>query len=78
MLPDLADFEQVEVVGRLLEDLKTLGVRLHHAVLDAVVDHLDEVAGAVRTAQTVAALRRQVDGRLDPRGASGAPPAMIE
>jgi hypothetical protein len=42
------------------------------------VDHLDEVAGAVRTAQTVAALRRQVDGRLDPRGASGAPPAMIE
>ena len=34
----------------LLQDVEALGVGGHHAVLDAVVDHLHEVAGAVRAA----------------------------
>ena len=44
-------------VGRA-QDVQALGVGGHQAVLDAVVDHLDEVAGAVRSAVQVALLRR--------------------
>ena len=36
------------------QDVESLGVRGHQPVLDAVVDHLDEVAGAVRPAMQVA------------------------
>jgi hypothetical protein len=32
------------------QDVETFGIRGHEPVLDAVVDHLDEVAGAVRAA----------------------------
>src|SRR5579875_1934592 len=37
----------------VLDDVKALGDRGHHAVLDAVVDHLDEVPGAVGPAVQV-------------------------
>ena len=40
------------------EQLETLGVGLHHAVLDAVVDHLDEVPAAVPTHVVVAVAGR--------------------
>ena len=61
--PELRDVREVEVValvGRqrlvagVAQDVEAFGVRLHQAVLDAVVDHLDEVAGAGRTAMQVA------------------------
>ena len=38
----------------VLQDAQTLGVGGHDAVFDSVVDHLDEVAGSVRTAMQVA------------------------
>ena len=41
----------------VLEDVQALGVGGHDAVLDAVVDHLHEVACAVRPAVEVAVLR---------------------
>ena len=37
-----------------LQNAQALGVGGHDAVLDAVVDHLDEMAGAVRTAMQIA------------------------
>ena len=40
----------------VLQDVEALGHRLHHAVLDAVVDHLDEMAGAARPGMEVALL----------------------
>ena len=51
--PHLGDVGEVEVEAvsfrqrlriRVAEDVEAFGVRLHQAVLDAVVDHLDEVA----------------------------------
>ena len=47
---------------RVLQHVQAFGIRRHDAVLDAVVDHLDEVAGAVRAAVQVSAFRR-ADGR---------------
>ena len=41
---------RVQADVRVLEDVQALGVRLHQAVLDAVVDHLHEVARAGRAA----------------------------
>ena len=55
--PDGGDLVEVEVeLGGLGHDLEPLGVGLHEAVLDAVVDHLDEVAGPGRSDVGVAAL----------------------
>ena len=63
--PDLGDVGEVEVealVGRqigrvlVLEDVEALGIGLHQAVFDAVVDHLDEVAGAGRPGMDIALL----------------------
>ena len=60
-------------------DVEALGDRLHDAVLDAVVDHLDEVARADRPAVQVAVLggaadllatRRALDRRRDRARAS--------
>ena len=43
------DGGQVEIeIGACLHQREAFGKGLHHAVLDAVVDHLDEVAGADR------------------------------
>src|SRR5215218_2173510 len=63
----------------VLEDVQPLGVGGHHPVLDPVVDHLHEVAGAVRAAVEVAVLRRGgvagaargALGRLDPGSKAG-------
>src|SRR6185437_7862908 len=45
--PDLGDLPEVQLEFRLvLEDGKPFGIRLHHSVFDAVVDHLHEVARA--------------------------------
>jgi hypothetical protein len=43
--------------GLGVHQLEPFGVRLHEAVLDAVVDHLHEVAGAVIANAEVAILR---------------------
>ncbi len=51
---------EVEVeLGGLGHDLEPFGVGLHEPVLDAVVDHLDEMAGAGRPDVGVAALGGQ-------------------
>ena len=50
----------------VLEDVQALGIGGHDAVLDPVVHHLDEVAGAGGTAVQIAALG---DGR--PTSAAG-------
>ena len=64
--------------SRLLQQLEALGVRLHQAVLDAVVDHLHEVAGAGRADVRVAVLRRErLEDRLErARPAPSSPPAI--
>ena len=62
----------VEVELAILQDLEALGVGLHEAVLDAVVDHLDEVPRAdraavqpaVRRSERVEHRRQPLDGRL--------------
>ena len=54
------DLVQVERELRGLHDLEALRERLHHPVLDPVVDHLHEVAGAGRADVRVAALLGQV------------------
>ena len=52
----LGQIERVALIGGqrgtvgVAKDVEALGVRLHQSVLDAVVDHLDEVAGAGGTA----------------------------
>ncbi len=40
----------------ILDDVEAFGERRHHAVLDAVMDHLDEVAGAIWAAMEIAIL----------------------
>src|SRR5581483_10544619 len=57
----------------MLEEVQTLRIRGHHAVLDAVVHHFDEVPGAVRTAVQIAHLGRGL-GRA-PARAGLLPPA---
>src|SRR6185503_18393659 len=52
-------FLPIADVGRA-EDAKPLGVGGHDSVLDAVVDHLDEMARAVRPAVEIPLLRRAV------------------
>ena len=44
--PEVRDLGLVEVVLALVEDVEPLGVGLHEAVLDAVVNHLHVVACA--------------------------------
>ena len=41
----------------MAQDVEALGIGLHEAVLDAVVDHLHEMAGAARAGMDVALLR---------------------
>ena len=49
VVPEVGDSREVEVLVGRPQQLEALGVRLHHAVLDAVVDHLHEVPRAVAT-----------------------------
>jgi hypothetical protein len=47
LLPDVSDLGEIKVEGGLgLEDGEAFCVGLHHSVLNAVVDHLDEVTCA--------------------------------
>src|SRR5262245_22886297 len=48
-------------IGRA-QDAQALGVGCHGAVLDPVVDHLDEVAASVRSAVEIASLGGAADG----------------
>ena len=73
--PQLGDIGDVQVELELLrklpgfcveEDVQPLRVRLHQAILDAVVDHLDEMAAAALSAMKVAILDRP--GRSLPSG----------
>ena len=42
------------------QNVEALGVGLHHAVFDAVVHHLDEMAGAARAGMDIAALDARI------------------
>src|SRR5919204_946102 len=55
--PDPRDLFEVEVELGVIHDLEPLRVRLHQAVLDPVVNHLHEVAGAGSPHVRVAVLR---------------------
>src|SRR5262249_43549916 len=79
--PHLGDVGQVEVValvsrqlrrGTAPHDVKALGEGLHHAVLDPVMDHLDEMPGADGPGMDVAALGARVE-LLASFGALGGP-----
>ena len=63
----------------LAQDVEALGVGGHHAVLDAVVHHLDEVPGAVRAAVQVAVLGGAGVGPCGPGcgGAASTPGASV-
>src|SRR3954462_11948398 len=56
------------------QDTEALGIRGHNSVLDSIVDHLDEVAGAVRTAMQIPTLRGAA-GFLAPRRTRDVPNA---
>ena len=61
-----------------LQDVESLGVRGHDPILDPVVDHLHEVAGAVRAAVEEARLGGLlVPGRPGVRGAASTPGARV-
>src|SRR5207244_8088816 len=44
--PDAGDLRQIEIEVGVAQDLEALAVRGEQAVLDPVVDHLDEMAGS--------------------------------
>ena len=65
--PEAGDLLELDRELRLVHQLEALGVGLHDPVLDAVVDHLHEVAGA-RVAEVAPAVRRgeHVEDRREP------------
>ena len=66
MVPEPGDGGQIELVVRGVHDVEALADRLHHAVFDPVVDHLDVVAGSGGTAVQVARFGRQgLDRRFE-------------
>ncbi len=65
--PERGDAGEVDLVVAGVHQLEAFGVRLHQAVLDAVVNHLHVVAGAVIADAQVAVLRRErQEDRLEP------------
>src|SRR6202000_2947814 len=65
--PDLRNLLEVEPKdGLRVHDREALGIGLHYAVLDAVVDHLDEVSGTRRTHAAPSGVRRRRE-RLEDR-----------
>src|SRR6266511_1771488 len=79
--PQLRDLGEIQVVPELLPDalaarpaqeVEALGVGLHEPVLDAVVDHLHEVARAVRAAVEIAVLSAAGAGAARRRWRGGA------
>src|SRR5207245_4212146 len=77
VLPDAGDLPQVEAELALrLHQGEPLGVGLHQAVLDAVVDHLHEVARTDRPDAPPASVRgrrQRNEGRLQPIDDLGRP-----
>src|SRR5215204_3738412 len=66
LVPQAGEGPEVVVVAGFFEDLEPLGVGLEHPVLDAIVNHLGEVAGAGVPEESVAVLRREgFEGWLD-------------
>ena len=62
VVPNLRNGMHVEVeVFAGLHNLEAFGIGLHHAVFDAVVDHLDEVTAADRACVQVAIFGGQID-----------------
>src|SRR5437870_634120 len=59
VIPQCRDLLQVERVVARVHDLEPLGVGLHEAVLDAVVNHLHVMPGAGAADMQVAVLRRE-------------------
>ena len=65
--PDAGDLVQVEVVLGVVHDLEALGIRLHQPVLDAVVNHLHEVARTRRADVRIPLFRSErLEDRLEP------------
>ena len=63
MAPDFRHLRQIQRQRFLaLHDRKAFGIGLHHSVLDAVVDHLGEVAGTAWSHAAPAAIRRRRQG----------------
>ena len=61
--PDFGDIGEIQGealgirqprIGLAAQDVETLGISLHQAIFDAVVDHLDEMSGARRSRVDVA------------------------
>src|SRR5438034_2114809 len=79
--PDPRDLLEVELELRCVQHLEPLGVRLHEAVLDAVVHHLHEVPGPGRPDVRPAVGRRErlergldaADGLVGPTGHQAEP-----
>ena len=59
MAPQLGHRREIDLVLAFVHQLEAFRIGLHEAVLDAVVDHLHIMAGAVRADMQVAALGRQ-------------------
>src|SRR4051794_2289616 len=64
--PNLGNVSKVELeavfsrqgrAGSVAQDIEALRVSLHQTVLDAVVDHLDEMSGTVRSGVEITQLR---------------------
>src|SRR6185437_4309670 len=64
LAPEVGDLGVVELVLALVEQVEALGVGLHQAVLDAVVDHLHVVTRAGRAEVHPAALADRWDALL--------------
>src|SRR3546814_15834948 len=59
----ISDVCSSDLVGTFaLQDVEPLGIGLHQPVFDAVVYHLDEVAGARRPGLNIAPLRSSIAG----------------
>src|SRR5579883_3037545 len=67
--PGFGDIGQVELIAlslgqssgsAILQDIETFRIGLHQPVLDPVMDHLDEMAGADGPAMDIAALRARI------------------
>ena len=75
--PERGDGREVELVRARVHQLEAFGVGLHQPVLDAVVDHLHVVAGAVIADAQVAVGRRQrQEDRLELPQTSASPPTI--
>src|SRR6185437_6299635 len=63
------DFNFLRAGIGVMQDVQALGISRHDAVLDSVVDHLDEMTGSARSAMQISLLGRAVS--LIATGCSG-------